>query len=196
VVDAAIVDGTALLTAVLYGLRAQGRWTDERSANLLDGAAPFYRTYECADGHYIAVGALEPKFSAELLDRLGLAPDDDLRRRLYDRSAWPELSGRLAQLFSTRTRDEWCALLEGTDACFAPVLSLGEAPAHPHNAARGTFTEAGGVVQPAPAPRFSATPAAIGGPSPEPGADTDEILREYGYADDQIAALRAVAAVR
>jgi alpha-methylacyl-CoA racemase len=196
VVDAAIVDGTALLTAMLYGLRAQGRWSDERSANLLDGAAPMYRTYECADGRHIAVGALEPKFSAELLDRLGLAADDDLRRRLYERAAWPELSGRLAELFRTRTRDEWCALLEGTDACFAPVLSLGEAPAHPHNVARGMFTEVGGVVQPAPAPRFSATPGAIGRPAPEPGADTDEILREYGYADEQIAALRAAAAVR
>jgi alpha-methylacyl-CoA racemase len=196
VVDAAIVDGTALLTALFHGLRAAGRWTDARGAHLLDGGAPFYRSYECADGRHVAVGALEPKFSTELLDRLGIAADDELRRRLYDPSAWPELHDRLAAIFRSRPRDEWCALLEGTDACFAPVLTLGEAPGHPHSAARHAFMEVAGVVQPAPAPRFSATPGAIAGPAPEPGRDTDAILREHGYGDAEIAALRAAGAAR
>jgi alpha-methylacyl-CoA racemase len=196
VVDAAIVDGTAVLTALFHGLRAGGRWTDARGAHLLDGGAPFYGSYECADGRYVAVGALEPKFSTELLDRLEVPADDDLRRRLYDPSAWPELRRRLAERFRARTRDEWCAALEGTDACFAPVLSLGEAPAHPHSAARGMFTEVAGVVQPAPAPRFSATPSGIAGPAPEPGADTDDVLAESGYSGAEIEALRAAGAVR
>jgi alpha-methylacyl-CoA racemase len=190
VVDAAIVDGTALLTALFHGLRAAGRWTDAREANLLDGAPPFYRTYECADGRYVAVGALEQKFSWELLDRLGIAPEDSIRQRWYDAAAWPELRRRMADLFRTRTRDEWCALLEGTDACVAPVLSLGEAPAHPHNAARGTFADVAGVVQPAPAPRFSATPSAMAGAAPEPGQHAGEILRECGYSDAEIADLQ------
>jgi alpha-methylacyl-CoA racemase len=142
------------------------------------------------------VGALEPKFSAELLDRLGVEPDDELRTRLYDRAAWPDLRRRLAGVFRTRTRDEWSALLEGTDACAAPVLSLSEAAGHRHNAARGTFTEVGGVVQPAPAPRFSVTPGGIAGPAPEPGRDTDAILREHGFGAAEVAALRAAGAVR
>jgi alpha-methylacyl-CoA racemase len=196
VVDAAIVDGTALLTALFHGLRAAGRWTDARGAHLLDGGAPFYRTYECADGRWLAVGALEPKFSGELLDRLGVGPDDELRRRWYDAAAWPELHARMAELFRTRTRDEWCALLEGTDACVAPVLTLGEAPGHPHNVARGTFTEVAGVVQPSPAPRFSETPGVIAGPAPEPGRDTDAILRECGYADSEVTELRSAGVVR
>jgi alpha-methylacyl-CoA racemase len=196
VVDAAIVDGTAVLTSLFHGLRAGGRWSDARGAHLLDGGAPFYRSYECADGRHVAVGALEPKFSKELLDRLGVAADDELRGRLYDTAAWPELRARLAALFRTRTRDEWCALLEGTDACFAPVLSLGEAPSHPHNAARGTFAEVAGVVQPAPAPRFSATPGAIAGPAPEPGADTGDVLAECGYSEAEVTALRTAGAVR
>jgi alpha-methylacyl-CoA racemase len=197
VVDAAVVDGTALLTALFHGLRAGGRWTDARGAHLLDGGAPFYGSYECADRRYVAVGALEPKFSTELLDRLGVGPEDELRRRLYDSAAWPELRARMAELFRTRTRDEWTALLEGTDACFAPVLSPGEAPAHPHNRARGTFIEVAGVVQPAPAPRFSETPAAVARPAPEPGADTDEVLvLECGYEEAEVTALRAAGAVR
>jgi len=196
VVDAAIVDGTALLTALFHGLRAGGRWRDARGANLLDGGAPFYGSYECADGRYVAVGALEPKFSTELLDRLDVPADDDLRRRLYDPSAWPELRRRLAAMFRTRTRGEWCALLEGTDACFAPVLGLTEAPSHPHNTARGTFTEVAGVVQPAPAPRFSVTPGAVAGPAPEGGADTGDVLGECGYSAAEVEALRAAGAVR
>lgn len=195
VVDAAIVDGTALLTALFHGLRAAGRWSDVREANLLDGGPPFYRSYECRDGRYLAVGALEPRFSAELLDRLGVAPDDDLRQRWYDPGAWPELRNLMADLFRTRTRDEWCALLEGTDACVAPVLSLGEAPAHPHNVARSTFTKVAGVVQPSPAPRFSATPSGIAGAAPEAGQHAAEILRECDYGDGEIADLRRAGAV-
>lgn len=195
VVDAAVVDGTALLTALFHGLRAAGRWSEVREANLLDGGPPFYRSYECADGRYVAVGALEPRFSAELLDRLGVAPDDDLRQRWYDPAAWPELRNLMADMFRKRTRDEWSVLLEGTDACVAPVLSLGEAPVHPHNVARGTFTQVAGVVQPSPAPRFSATPSSIAGAAPAAGQHADEILRECGYGDVDIADLRRDGAV-
>jgi alpha-methylacyl-CoA racemase len=196
VVDAAILDGTAALTALFWGLRADGRWTDARGAHLLDGGAPFYRSYECADGRYVAVGALEPKFSNELLDRLGFAADDEVRRRWYDPSAWPDLRRRLAELFLTRTRDEWCVVLESGDTCFAPVLAPAEAPGHPHNAARGTFTEVAGVVQPAPAPRFSATPSAIERPGPEIGEHTAEVLAECGYSEAEAGALRGARVVR
>lgn len=196
VVDAAVVDGTAALTALFHGLCADGRWTDARGVNLLDGGAPFYQSYECADGRYVALGALEPKFSSELLDRLGFAPDDQVRRRWYDRSEWPDLKRRLAAIFRTRTRDEWCAVLEGGDACFAPILSLTEAPGHPHNAARGTFLEVAGVVQPAPAPRFSATPGGIERPGPEIGEHTAEILAQCGYSKAEVEALRGAGAVR
>jgi alpha-methylacyl-CoA racemase len=196
VVDAAIVDGTALLTSLFHGLIADGRWSDARGANVLDGGAPFYASYECADGRYLAVGAIEPRFSTELLDRMGIAADDELRTRLYDQRAWPDLRRRMAELFRTQTRAEWCARLEGTDACVAAVLTPTEAPGHPHNAARGVFTEVAGLVQPAPAPRFSATPSTTPLPAPQPGQDTDRVLRECGYADEEIAALRAAAAVR
>jgi alpha-methylacyl-CoA racemase len=195
VVDSAIVDGTALLTALFYGLRAAGRWSDGREANLLDGGAPFYRSYECADGGFVAVGAIEPKFSAELLGRLGVAADDPLRAGLYDQSLWPELRSRLASVFRTRTRDEWCEILEGTDACVAPVLSLAEAPRHPHNLARRTFQEVAGVVQPAPAPRFSNSKARDPRPSPQPGTDGAAILRDCGYGDVEVEELRAAGVV-
>ncbi|WP_431871847.1 CaiB/BaiF CoA transferase family protein [Allosphingosinicella sp.] len=145
VIDCAMVDGAALLAAQTWSLLAAGLWKDERGANLLDGAAAFYDSYECADGKFIALGALEPQFFAALSEKLNLSVSQ----------ADPELSARLTELFRTRPRDEWCALLEGTDACVAPILSMAEAPAHPHNAARGTFVETNGVIQPAPAPRFS-----------------------------------------
>ena len=163
-----MVDGAALLTTQLHELLAAGLWTDQRGANLLDGAAPFYTVYETADGRHLAVGALEPQFWAELLERVGLAPDD-LPPQL-DRDGWPVLRERLAATFRTRTRDEWCALLEGTDACVAPVLSLVEAPTHPHNRSRATFVEVAGVTQPAPAPASAAPPA----PTPTPPAAPDE----------------------
>jgi alpha-methylacyl-CoA racemase len=192
VVDAAMVDGAALLTTQLHELLAAGLWTDRRGANLLDGAAPFYAVYETADGRHLAVGALEPQFWAELLDRVGLDPDDLPAQ--HDRTGWPVLRRRLAERFRSRTRDEWCALLEGTDACVAPVLSLSEAPAHPHNQARVAFIEVAGVTQPAPAPRFGRTPCAQ--PAPPPSGDTPEqTLAAWGLPPDRLAHLRAAGAV-
>jgi alpha-methylacyl-CoA racemase len=192
VVDAAMVDGAALLTTQLHELLAAGLWTDRRGANLLDGAAPCYAVYETADGRHLAVGALEPRFWAELLDRIGLA-GEDLPAQL-DRDAWPALRERLAAVFRTRTREEWCALLEGTDACVAPVLSLLEAPTHPHNRARGTFIEVGGVTQPAPAPRFSRTPCAH--PTAPVAADPERTLAAWGLPPDRLARLKASGALQ
>ncbi|MDP2061848.1 MAG: CaiB/BaiF CoA-transferase family protein [Phaeovulum sp.] len=164
VVDAAISDGVAHLMAMISGMAGQGAWADARSANLLDGAAPFYTTYRCACGGHVAVGAIEPKFWAELLARLGIDPAS-LPAQM-DRSGWREARSRLASVFATRSRDAWARELEGTDACVAPVLSIAEAPLHPHNLARATYTEHEGLTQPAPAPRLSATPGAIGRGSP------------------------------
>jgi alpha-methylacyl-CoA racemase len=193
VVDAAMVDGSALLTSFLYGLRASGAWQDERGVNLLDGGAPFYDTYRTADGRYVAVGALEPKFYAELLAGLGLSADDLPGQ--YDRAGWPVLRQRFAELFATRTRDQWAEAFTGSDACVAPVLSPAEAPDHPHNTARGTFADIGGLVQPAPAPRFGRSPAGPPSPPPRPGADTDTVLAGLGCSPDEIAALRAAGTV-
>ncbi len=190
VVDAAMVDGSALLTSFLHGMRAAGTWQDERGTNLLDGGAPFYDTYESADGRYVAVGALEPKFYAALLAGLGLAGDDSLPGQ-YDRPGWPVLRARLAAAFRGRSQADWGEVFAGTDACVAPVLGPAEAPAHPHNAARGAFIEVGGVVQPAPAPRFGRTAAGLPQPPPRPGADTDAVLAGLGYAAAQITDLRA-----
>jgi alpha-methylacyl-CoA racemase len=156
VVDAAMTEGAALLMAMTYALTARGRWKDERAANLLDGGAPFYATYRCADGEWIALGALEPQFLAVLLEKVGIA--DPRFRPPVDRALWPALREALCDAFARKPRDEWQILLEGTDACFAPVLALDEAPRHPHNAARTAFVERCGVTEPAPAPRFSRTP--------------------------------------
>ncbi|RYY94726.1 MAG: CoA transferase [Comamonadaceae bacterium] len=158
VVDAAMTDGAALLSSMFYGMKAAGAWSAQRGENLLDGGAHFYDTYACADGKYVAIGALEPKFFRRLCELCGL--DDHFCAGQMDRSRWPLMKLRLADVFRTRTRAEWCALLEGSDACFAPVLDWDEAPVHPHNQARGTFVTLDGVVQPAPAPRFSGTPSA------------------------------------
>jgi alpha-methylacyl-CoA racemase len=193
VVDAAMVDGAALLTTQFHELLAAGLWREERGANLLDGGAPFYGVYETADGRHLAVGALEPQFWAELLERLGLDAAE-LPAQL-DRNGWPELRERLAALFRTRPRDEWCELLAGTDACVAPVLGLGEAPAHRHNRARGTFVDVGGVVQPAPAPRFSRTPPDPPQPPARPGEHTDQALADWGVAPEEVARLRATGAI-
>ena len=192
VVDAAMVDGAAIQTAMFHGMLAMGMWTQQREANLLDGAAPFYRCYACADGGFVAVGALEPQFYAELLARLDLEPE---RWPQHDHDQWPAQSEALATIFAQKTRDEWAAAFEGSDACVAPVLALDEAPAHPHLVARATFTESHGIAQPAPAPRFSRTPGAIAGPPVLPGQHTDAVLREAGLTTAEIDALRQAAAV-
>ena len=186
VVDAAMVDGVTSLLAMTYGFRAAGAWKDERGSNLLDGGAPYYDTYACADGEHVAVGALEPQFWARVVEVLDLqdAPAQN------DVARWPELRERLAAAFATRTRDEWAAVFEGVDACVTPVLRLGEAASHPHLAARGTVVEVDGVPQPAPAPRFSRTPGAVTSPPRSPGADTEAALRDWGFSADELADLQ------
>jgi alpha-methylacyl-CoA racemase len=186
VVDAAMTDGAALLGAMMYGLRAYGTWRGERESNMLDGGAPFYDTYACADGRFIAVGAIEPQFYAQLLALCGAQDDPDLQAQWSLRD-WPQLKVKFAALFKSRTRDQWCALLEGTDACFAPVLDMAEAPAHPHNRARATFVDVDGVTQPASAPRFSRTVPDHARP---PVADSAGILADWGWAGEAIEALR------
>ncbi len=189
VIDAAICDGTALLTVLLYGLQQQGMWIDRRQSNFLDGGAHWYDCYECADGHYVSVGALEPAFYREFLEKCGLA-DDPRFEAQFDPEQWPAQKQGLAELFRSRTRDEWRELLEGSDACFAPVLNLSEAPAHPHNRARENFVEVDDVTQPAPAPRFSATPSATGRRPPATGEHTVGILRAAGFTATEITRLR------
>jgi alpha-methylacyl-CoA racemase len=189
VVDAAMTEGAALLGAMTYGLRAFGAWHDARESNLLDGGAPFYDSYACADGKFITIGSLEPQFYALLLKLTGAS--DPVFDTQMDQREWPRMKERFTALFKTRSRDQWCAVLEGTDVCFAPVLDMAEAPAHPHNQARATFIEVDGVTQPAPAPRFSRTPPAVAGAASKPGADGAAILADWGWSDDAIAALRA-----
>ncbi|MFE9924530.1 CaiB/BaiF CoA transferase family protein [Streptomyces sp. NPDC005774] len=185
VVDAAIVDGTAHLLASTFAKLGRGEWTDERGVNRFDGGWPFYAVYGTRDGGHVAVGALEPKFYRRLVELLGLDADPDLQ---HDRSTWPELRRRLTNRFAERTRDEWAALFEGTDACVAPVLSLTEAAAHPHVAARGSLVTRDGVVRPAAAPRFSATPSNAGTTAPAVGADTRAVFRDWevGGIDDLV----------
>ncbi|MFD8537555.1 CaiB/BaiF CoA transferase family protein [Streptomyces rubrogriseus] len=183
VVDAAIVDGTAHLSAMIHGMLSAGGWQDRRGANLLDGGCPFYGTYETADGRYMAVGALEPQFYAEFMRLLGIP---DLAPARDDPSRWPELRAAVAARFKSGTRDEWTAVFAGSDACAAPVLSLREAPHHPHLAARSTFTDHDGITQPAPAPRFSATPTAVRTGPALPGADTEAVVRDWGLAPDWV----------
>jgi len=190
VVDAAMTDGSALLGAMLYGLRAHGSWRDTRGANMLDGGAPFYDTYACRDGKFLAVGAIEPQFYAQLLALSG-ATDPDFARQ-WRQEGWPELKAKFATLFATRTRDEWCTLLEGTDACVSPVLDMAEAPAHPHNRARGAFVEIDGVVQPAPAPRFSRTAPEAGAAPATPGQHSEAILADWGWSADAIEKLKTL----
>ncbi|NEW76370.1 CaiB/BaiF CoA transferase family protein [Streptomyces rhizosphaericus] len=177
VVDAAIVDGTAHLTAVIHGMMAAGGWRDQRGSNLLDGGCPFYGTYETADGGYMAVGALERKFYSEFIELLGIADRAPARD---DFDSWAALRAAIADRFKERTREEWTAVFGASDACVAPVLSLREAPAHPQLAARSTFVDHGGITQPAPAPRFSATPGAVRRAPARPGADTAEVARDWG----------------
>jgi alpha-methylacyl-CoA racemase len=193
VVDAAMVDGAALLNTMMYSLRRIGMWIDERGKNLLDTGAHFYDVYETKDGKYVSLGSIEPQFYADLLRLAGLE-GEELPAQM-DRAKWPEMKRRVAAIIETKTRDEWCAIMEGSDVCFAPVLSMAEAPAHPHNRARGTFVEVAGEVQPGPAPRFSRTPNEIRRPPSDPGQHTDEALAEWGFTSEEIAKLREATAI-
>jgi alpha-methylacyl-CoA racemase len=193
VVDAAMVDGAAVLTTMFHAFRAMGIWEDARGTNLLDTGAHFYDVYETADGKYVSIGSIEPQFYAELVRLTGLE-GEELPFQM-DKTQWEPMKERLAAIFKAKTRDEWCALMEGTDVCFAPVLSLGEAPQHPHNVHRQTFVELDGVVQPAPAPRFSGTPVAVQRPPAHAGQHTDEVLTEWGIDADRVAKLRDAGAI-
>lgn len=194
VVDAAMVDGAASLMSIFYGLQSAGNWGGPRGENLLDGGAPFYDTYETADGRYIALAPLEPKFFAEMAARLGL--DERFVQRQYDRRLWPEMREAIAAAVRTKSRDDWCAALEGSDACFAPVLTMEEAPLHRHAREREAFVTIDGVVQPGPAPRFGRSRPGPPRPAPTIGQHTDEVLGEAGFAAAEIAALRAAGAAR
>ncbi|HET8930619.1 MAG TPA: CaiB/BaiF CoA-transferase family protein, partial [Acidimicrobiales bacterium] len=192
VIDAAMVDGVSVMMSIFHGMTAMGIWSEEHGTNMLDSGAHWYDAYETADGKYVSVGPVEPQFYALLLDKVGL---DQAEYPHFDKSRWPELKERFTEIFKTRTRDEWCELLEGTDACFAPVLTMSEAPIHPHNVARGTFVTEYGVPQAAPAPRFSRTPGSIDSPPPHAGEHTGDILAEFGFAAERIETLRASGAV-
>ena len=195
VVDAAMVDGSAVLMTMMWALSAMGMWTEERGVNMLDTGAHFYDTYACADGEFVSIGSIEPQFYAQLLELTGLEQDYQSRGgelpHQHDRARWGEMKERLADIFRTRTRDEWCEIMEGTDVCFAPVLTMSEAIRHPHNIARRTFTKVAGITQPAPAPRFSRTVAEIQRPPAHVGQHTEEILGEWlGMDAARVAALR------
>ena len=194
VVDAAMVDGAAVLTTMFHAFRHIGMWSEERGTNLLDTGAHFYDVYQCADGEYVSIGSIEPQFYAELRRLAGL--EDAEWNSQMDKSQWPDLKAKLAEVFKQKTRAEWCEIMEHTDVCFAPVLSLSEAPEHPHNQARQTFVDVAGVVQPAPAPRFSRTPGAIDRPPAQPGQHTDEALVDWGIPADDVAKLRETGAIR
>lgn len=179
VIDAAMTDGAALLSSPFWGLKAAGMWNNARGTNVIDGGAHFYNVYVCADGKYIAIGSIEPQFYSLLREKLGLEdPEFDAQ---MDAERWPELKERLERIFRQRTREQWCSLMEGSDACFAPVLNWDEAPQHPHNRIRGTFIEVEGVMQPAPAPRFSRTPTSV--PRRTAPNKANELIREWGLGD-------------
>ncbi len=193
VIDCAMSDGAASLMAMFYGFKAAGAWSDTRRSNLLDGGAHFYDTYQCADGEWIAIGSIEPQFYALLLEKTGI--DDPAFKAQMDRAQWPSLREKLAAAIVGKTRDEWCEIMAGTDVCFGPVLSLDEAPRHAHNVARQTFVEIDGVIQPAPAPRFSATPGAIAGPPPAIGAHNRTALENWGFSAGDIGTLEGAGAI-
>ncbi len=193
VVDVAMVDGVASLMTAIYGMHGAGIWTNERGTNILDTGAHYYDVYETRDGKHISVGSIEAKFYEELLERSGLKNQELPRQN--DRPSWPRMKERLKTLFLTRTRDEWCKIMEGTDICFAPVLSMDEAPQHPHNQTRGTFITQDGVTQPAPAPRFSRTPSAIQSPPATPGEHTEEALSDWGFSSADLEKLRTCGAI-
>jgi alpha-methylacyl-CoA racemase len=193
VIDCAMSDGAASLMSMFYGFKASGMWKEERRANLLDGGAHFYDTYQCADGKWISIGSIEPQFYALLLEKTGI--NDPAFAAQMDRGAWNDLREKLAHVIAQKTQAEWCEIMDATDVCFAPVLDLDAAPKHPHNVARQTFVELGGVVQPAPAPRFSATPGEIQGPPPAIGAHDREALSDWGFSAAAIDELKAAGAL-
>jgi alpha-methylacyl-CoA racemase len=193
VVDAAMVDGAASLMTAIYGIRASGVWSEHRGDNILDTGAHYYDVYETKDGQYVSIGSIEPKFYEELLTLSGLKNEELPRQN--DRTKWPAMKDRVRALFKTKTRDEWCKIMEGSDVCFAPVLSMDEAPNHPHNRHRGTFVESGGIRQPGPAPRFSRTPSAIQRPPARPGEHTEEALSDWGFSASELARLRECGAI-
>ena len=182
-----MVEGAAYLATPMFGMLARGYWSTERGTNILDSGAHFYDAYECKDGKSISIGSIEPKFYAELLEKTGLE-GEELPPQM-DRAQWPAMKQKLTAVFKTKTRDEWCAIMEGTDICFAPVLDFSEAPQHPHNKARGSFVEIEGIVQPGPAPRFSRTPGRVRSGPPDFGAQTEETLARWGFADEEIGEL-------
>lgn len=193
VVDAAMTDGSAVLMAMFNSLHAMGKWSPKRGVNILDSGAHFYDTYETGDGKYISIGSIEPQFYALLMEKAQLQPE--LFGAQNDAGKWPELKDKLTEVFKTKTQAEWCELMEGTDVCFAPVLNFLEAQQHPHNVARETYVDVDGMTQPAPAPRFSRTVSAIRFGSRAAGEDTQAVLQDWGFAEDQIAKLRASGAL-
>ncbi len=193
VVDAAMTEGAASLMAAIYGIHGSGGWADERESNFLDGGAYYYGVYETSDGKFVSVGSIEGKFHEELLEKTGLTEAPTADRN--DREAWADKRARLAAVIKTKTRDEWDEIMSGSDVCYAPVLDLSEAPHHPHNAARQSFVEVEGVMQPAPAPRFSRTPGAVARPPASPGEHTDDVLVDWGFDTDDIEKLRSIGAV-
>lgn len=194
VVDVSMTDGSASLMSMMYGFKASGMWTDERAANMLDGGAHFYDTYETKDGKFVSLGSIEPQFYALLREKAGLS--DAAFDAQHDRSKWPELKAEITRVFKTKTRDEWDDIMAGTDVCYGPILSLEEAPSHPHNVARETFVEIDGVTQPNVAPRFSVTKSEIQGPpSDDLGCDTEGVLADFGFSADEIAGLKEKEAV-
>lgn len=194
VVDAAMTDGSALLLAAVVGMHSAGMWKDDRGSNMLDSGSHFYDTYECKGGEYVSIGSIEPQFYALLLEKTGL-DGGEWEGHLVNRDRWPELKTRLAEVFRTRTRDEWCEIMEGSDICFAPVLSIGEAIDHHHNRSRQTFVEVDGVPQPAPAPRFSRTEVTVQGPPPKAGEHSDAVLADWGFSGERIDSMRSAGAI-
>jgi alpha-methylacyl-CoA racemase len=193
VVDAAMVDGAAYLAAGIYGLFAQGSWADERGVNVIDGGAPWYDVYKTKDGKWLSVGAIEKRFYEELVEKLGLASAGLPKQ--HDRKGWPVLRERFAAAIASRTRDEWERAFEGSDACVAPVLAMGEVASHPHNVARSTFVKRDGVLQPGPAPRFSRTKSEMGSPPSGRGTDSEAILKDWGFAPAEVGALKKAGVV-
>jgi len=193
VIDAAMTDGTASLLSPFFGLMEMNMWTTDRHTNKLDGGAHYYGSYECSDGKYISIGSIEPQFYALLLEKCEIEDEEFLAQQ--DQHAWPQLREKLAKLFLTKTRSEWCDLMEGTDVCFAPVLDLGEAPSHPHNVARDTYVKFDGVTQPAPAPRFSRTQSEIKSSAAMVGEHSEQILADWGYSENEIEQLRTAKAI-